>query len=66
VTDRDPDAPLLLHKLTWEELDREVAQLSTSSARREREFLESAQIRADGSEAAENKFQPVRQQEQPD
>jgi capsule polysaccharide export protein KpsE/RkpR len=40
VTDRDPKRAAALAQAYVEELDREVAQLSTSSARREREFLE--------------------------
>lgn len=40
VTDHDPRRAAALAQAYVEELDREVAQLSTSSARREREFLE--------------------------
>jgi capsule polysaccharide export protein KpsE/RkpR len=40
VTDRDPKRAAGLTQAYVEELDRLVAQLSTSSARREREFLE--------------------------
>ncbi len=40
VTDRDPKRAAALAQAYVEELDRVVAQLSTSSARREREFLE--------------------------
>jgi len=40
VTDRDPARAAAMAKAYVEELDRLVAQLSTSSARREREFLE--------------------------
>jgi capsule polysaccharide export protein KpsE/RkpR len=40
VTDHDPTRAAALAQAYVEELDREVAQLSTSSARREREFLE--------------------------
>jgi capsule polysaccharide export protein KpsE/RkpR len=40
VTDRDPRRATALAQAYVEELDRLVAQLSTSSARREREFLE--------------------------
>jgi capsule polysaccharide export protein KpsE/RkpR len=40
VTDRDPRRAAALAQAYVEELDRTVAQLSTSSARKEREFLE--------------------------
>jgi len=40
VTDRDPNRAAALGKAYVEELDRMVAQLSTSSARRERLFIE--------------------------
>lgn len=40
VTDGDPSRAAAMAKAYVEELDRLVAQLSTSSARREREFLE--------------------------
>lgn len=40
VTDRDPKRAMAMTQAYVEELDRLVAQLSTSSARREREFLE--------------------------
>ena len=40
VTDRDPRRAAALTQAYVEELDRVVAQLTTSSARREREFLE--------------------------
>ena len=57
VTDRDPRRAAALAQAYVEELDREVAQLSTSSARREREFLEERlkSVQTD-LEAAEKNF----------
>jgi len=57
VTDRDPGRAATLAQAYVEELDRLVAQLSTSSARREREFLEARlkTVQAD-LETAEKEF----------
>jgi uncharacterized protein involved in exopolysaccharide biosynthesis len=57
VTDRDPARAATLAQAYVEELDRLVAQLSTSSARREREFLEDRlkTVQAD-LETAEKEF----------
>jgi uncharacterized protein involved in exopolysaccharide biosynthesis len=57
VTDRDPRRAATLAQAYVEELDRLVAQLSTSSARREREFLEGRlkTVQAD-LETAEKEF----------
>jgi uncharacterized protein involved in exopolysaccharide biosynthesis len=57
VADRDPRRAAAIAQAYVEELDRLVAQLSTSSARREREFLEDRlkAVQAD-LEAAEKEF----------
>ena len=57
VTDGNPERAAALAKAYVEELDRLVAQLSTSSARREREFLEDRlkNVQLD-LEAAEKEF----------
>src|SRR6202022_1287261 len=57
VTDNDPNRAAAIAQAYVDELDRLVAQVSTSSARREREFLEERlkSVQAD-LEAAEKEF----------